>query len=250
MAEWFEKQAFWKTLYPFMFPEGRFAKATEEIEKVLALAGVEGGKVLDLCCGPGRHSVELARRGFAVTGVDRTKFLLAKARQHAKREGAQVEWVESDMRAFKRPRAFDLAVNLFTSFGYFDKDGEDRHVLKNLHTSLKPGGVLVMDMAGKEWIARHFTPSGCDEAADGALLVQRREIRHNFTRAWNQWIVIRDGKTKSFEFEHTIYSALELNDLLKSAGFKNVQIFGSLDGAEYGVQAKRLVAVARKPKHG
>jgi 2-polyprenyl-3-methyl-5-hydroxy-6-metoxy-1,4-benzoquinol methylase len=74
--EWFADESIWKDLYPFTFPESAFAVGDEQVEKILRLTGVGGGKVLDLCCGPGRHSVALAKRGFAVTAVDRTRFLL------------------------------------------------------------------------------------------------------------------------------------------------------------------------------
>jgi 2-polyprenyl-3-methyl-5-hydroxy-6-metoxy-1,4-benzoquinol methylase len=72
------------------------------------------GTVLDLCCGPGRHAVELARRGFQVTGVDACGFLLDRAAEHAARANLTADWVKQDMRRLLRPEAFDLACNLFT----------------------------------------------------------------------------------------------------------------------------------------
>jgi len=77
--EWFADESLWKDLYPFTFPESAFAVADEQVEKILRLTGVGSGTVLDLCCGPGRHAVALAKRGFAVTAVDRTAFLLDHA---------------------------------------------------------------------------------------------------------------------------------------------------------------------------
>ena len=88
--EWFENDDFWRDFYPFMFPDERFAAAPDEVSRILALAQCSGGSVLDLCCGPGRHSVELARRGFRVTGVDRSPFLLAKAHELAATSGASI----------------------------------------------------------------------------------------------------------------------------------------------------------------
>ncbi len=69
--EWFDDDSFWQELYPFLFPEQRFADTPEEIDKVLALTRPGGKAALDLCCGPGRCSIALAQAGFAVTGVDR-----------------------------------------------------------------------------------------------------------------------------------------------------------------------------------
>ncbi|MGH7558948.1 MAG: class I SAM-dependent methyltransferase [Gemmatimonadota bacterium] len=110
MAKWFEDESFWETLYPIMFSEERFQSAEDQVENILNLTGFGGRDVLDLCCGPGRHSVLLAKKGFNVTGVDRSAFLLRKARAHADRENVQVEWVEQDMRNFVRPDAFDLVL--------------------------------------------------------------------------------------------------------------------------------------------
>lgn len=91
--EWFDDEAFWRELYPFMFTEKRFADTPDQIEKVLALTRPAGRAALDLCCGPGRCSIALARKGFAVTGVDRTRFLLNKARARARVAKVKVEWI-------------------------------------------------------------------------------------------------------------------------------------------------------------
>jgi SAM-dependent methyltransferase len=119
--QWFENEEFWRMFYPFMFGERQTEAAPGDVERVLALSGVAGGRVLDQCCGPARHSLILARKGFTVTGVDRSPFLLSKARELAADSG--IELVEADMRDFIRPAAFDLALSLFTSFGYFDTGG-------------------------------------------------------------------------------------------------------------------------------
>src|SRR5689334_3318427 len=116
-TEWFANEAFWQETYSFMFPDTRLAAAPSEVEQIITLSGRDKGRVLDLACGPGRHSVAFARRGFRVTGVDRSPFLLERARANARDADVDVEWIESDMRDFRRPDAFDLAICLFTSFG-------------------------------------------------------------------------------------------------------------------------------------
>jgi len=246
MREWFENEAFWRKMYPVMFDEHRFATAAEEARKIVKLTGVRRGTVLDLCCGPGRHSVALAKRGYQVTGVDRTRFLLSKARRRARAARARVEFVESDMRDFVRPGAYRLALNLWTSFGYFDNKDGDRLVLRNIFASLRSGGVCLMYLTGKERLARGFVSATCTRNSDGTMLIQTHEIFDDWTRIRNEWILLKGNRARRFKFHHTIYSGQELKDLLGQAGFAEVKLCGDLDGQPYGPDSPRLVAVARK----
>jgi SAM-dependent methyltransferase len=246
MREWFENEAFWRELFPYMFDENRFAQADEQVRKVLKLTGVRRGAVLDLCCGPGRHSAALAKRGFHVTAVDRTQFLLNKARRHAKSARARVEFIRSDMRDFVRPDTYRLALSLWTSFGYFDDKDEDRLVLRNIFTSLKTGGICLIDVFGKERLAKAMNSTTSSRSPDGTLLVQLHEIFDDWTRIRNEWIVIKGNRAKRFKFHHTIYSGQELKSLMHEAGFAAVKLFGDFDGHPYGSDAPRLVAVGRK----
>jgi SAM-dependent methyltransferase len=244
--DWFEDENFWRELYPYMFTERHLAAAPEQVEQVLALVQRGSGAVLDLCCGPGRHAVELARRGFRVTGVDRSPFLLGKARERAAGAGVTVEWIEEDMRRFRRPSAFDLACSMYTSFGYFAEEEDDLRVLRNVHESLGPGGSFLIDVISKERVARNWQNALCTDFEDGAVVVQRPKVRDDWRRIENEWILIKDGRARSYRFEHTIYSGRELSDRLLQAGFAEVRLCGDLQGAAYGLDAPRLIAVARK----
>ena len=246
MSEWFEDEAFWDKLYPFMFPEQKFAIADDQVTSILKLASLEGGSVLDLACGPGRHATALAQRGFLVTGVDLSSVLLRTAKDRARAENVCVDWIQEDIRRFVRPEAFDLAVNIFTSFGYFDDKRDDLTVLRNIHQSLRKEGVFVIDILGKECLAQGFLPTSSEELPDGRLLVQRHEIFDDWTRIRNEWIVIESGQATTFRFHNTVYSGQELKDRMLQVGFDDVKLFGGLDGSEYGLNARRLVAVARK----
>jgi SAM-dependent methyltransferase len=245
--EWFDDESFWRDLYPFIFPDQRIASADEQMTKVLALTKPAGKSVLDLCCGPGRCSIALAKRGFSVTGVDRTKYLLDKARAKAKAARVKIEWIRKDMRDFVRPNAFALALSMFTSFGYFDDKREDEIVLKNMITSLQPGGASLIDVQGKERLAKILAPTISTLLPGGAMLVERHEIFDDWTRVRNEWLLIRNGKVKCFKFHHTVYSGLELRERMERAGFVGVTLFGNLDGDAYGSNAERLIAVGRKP---
>ena len=246
MQEWFEDETFWEKMYPFLFPKQKFDGAEQEISGVLELACLEEGNVLDLACGPGRHATALAKRGFRVTGVDLSPFLLRQAKDLARTQGVSIEWVQEDMRSFQRPETFDLAISLFTSFGYFGDSRDDVKVLRNVHQSLREGGALVMEMAGKECLASVFAPTGSQELPDGRILVERRTVVDDWSRIRNEWIVIEGDTADTFQFEISIYSGRELRDRLYEVGFSEVTLFGGFDRSEYGLNARRLVAVARK----
>lgn len=248
MSEWFENEEFWIDTYPFIFPEKLFQTADEDVEKALALVNYKEGSVLDLCCGPGRHALALAKRGIKVTAVDRTPFLLDKAREKGKADGIDVEWVLEDMVKFLRPDAFDYILNLYTSFGYFDNKEDDIKVLGNVFQSLKPGGAFLIDLMGKEILAKIFQPTVSTEYPGGEIIIHRHEIFDGWSRIRNEIIIVKDGKANSFNMHHTVYSGQELKDRLTQVGFSEVKLFGNFDGDAYDNKASRLIAVAWKPQ--
>jgi SAM-dependent methyltransferase len=243
---WYADEALWAETYAFMFPDSAFEAAAEQVDPLIELSQVEGGSVLDVGCGPGRYAVPFARRGFAVTGVDITPFLLQKARANAEAENVEVELVEEDMRSFRRPGTFDLALSMLTSFGYFDDEGENLAVLENIYASLKPGGVFIFDTYGKEIIARVFEETFSKELPDGSLIVQRRSVISDWSQMENEWLLIKEGRTRRFLLRHWIYSGREFKELLVNAGFSDVRLCGDLKGKPYGRDAERLIAVGRK----
>ncbi|MDH7568241.1 MAG: class I SAM-dependent methyltransferase [Armatimonadota bacterium] len=247
MGAWYEQDEFWEVFYNALYTEVQWAAATEDVEQLLALAGTPpGASVLDLPCGPGRHSLALARRGFRVTGVDLNAAYLGRARRRAEEEGLNVEWVRDNMRRFCRPEAFDLVINLYTSFGYFEDPADDRAVALNFWRSLRPGGALVMELEGKEIMARDFRPREWRWEADGSPLLVERTIRPGWDWVENRWILIRGATRHDFVVSHRLYSATELTGLLREMGFGVVKSFGNLSGAPYDHRASKLVVVARK----
>lgn len=243
---WHEHDEFWITTGPLMFSERRWAAAPKEVDRIVSLLGIEpGAYILDLCCGVGRHSLELARRGFRVTGVDRTRSYLESASRRAEAEGLQVAFIQEDMRTFCRPSAFDAVINMFTSFGYFDDPEEDRQVVMNVCRSLKSGGAFLLEMHGKETLARIFRARDWREE-NGVLFLVERKVTRNWGWMENRWIIVKDEGRREFNISHRLYSAAELSCLLRACGFAEVDVFGDLEGHPYDQTARRLVVIAHR----
>ncbi|MBT4137240.1 MAG: class I SAM-dependent methyltransferase, partial [Candidatus Latescibacteria bacterium] len=154
MSQWHEDDAFWNAFYPVMFSDARWAVAEAEVQSGMSLLGaIEPLDILDFCCGPGRHTLAMAKFGHRVLGVDRMASYLEIGRQKAKEVGVDVVFERGDVRSFRKPESFDCAVSLFTSFGYFDDPADDITLLENVYASLRPGGKVLMDMSGQEIIA-------------------------------------------------------------------------------------------------
>nr|MBN2276734.1 class I SAM-dependent methyltransferase [candidate division Zixibacteria bacterium] len=243
---WHESDEFWEIAGQILFAQPRITEASETVDKIIRLLNPEPElKVLDLCCGVGRHCIEFARRGFTVTGVDRTTSYLEKAGKRAIWEGLEIDFVREDMRLFRRESAFNLAVNLFTSFGFFEDPEDDRRVAENIYHSLKPGGVFLLEMMGKEINARIFQPRGWNKV-DDVYILEEREVIDGYGGIKMKWIIIKDEKINELELIVRLYSAAELKRLLTGCGFNRVDIYGGLDGSPYDHQAKRMAAVAHK----
>jgi 2-polyprenyl-3-methyl-5-hydroxy-6-metoxy-1,4-benzoquinol methylase len=162
---------FWLALEPFMFIKERWEGTPDEVDLLRELVELSPrAAICDVGCGPGRFSLEFARRGFQVTVIDRTLPYLESGRKRAADEGLAVEFVQADMRSYVRPNALDCAISMYTTFGYFEDAADNRLVLENILCSLKEDGKLVIEMIGKEILARIFLHRSWDQVGDAYLL--------------------------------------------------------------------------------
>ena len=244
---WFDDDSLWERIERRMNSKARLESAVEEVGQLLELTGVApGSAVLDLCCGSGRHSIELARRGMNVTAVDRTQRYLDHAAEKARAEGLEVEFIRSDMREFSRPGAFDLVINMLTSFGYFRDPNDDALVVRNMSGSLNPGGRFLIQTIGKEILARIFQPNDWDEEEDGVLFLRQRRVMQDWGWMDNRWIVIDGADRFEFNVSHRLFSAVELKALVAGHGFSRAEAYGGTDGSVYDQTAKQLVVIGHK----
>ncbi|MGM0405475.1 MAG: class I SAM-dependent methyltransferase [Thermoplasmatota archaeon] len=243
---WFENQNFWEDFRSVLFHKDRMRSTSQQVDKIVEILDLNvGDKILDLCCGVGRHTLEFARRGYEVTGVDLTEKYIEKGERKAKKEGLDAEFVKSDMRDFRRENTYDAAINFFSSFGYFNDERDNFKVIENVHTSLKSSGKFLIDVMGKKVMAREFTQKGEGRLDDG-YFIEERDIKGDWDLLENKWTLIKDDQVHKGTFYIKIYSAQELKEILERAGFTNIDIYGDLERSEYGEKAERLIAVACK----
>lgn len=237
---WYEDDDLWDGFAEVMFTPERAARAAEAVTTSPLLRFPPGARVLDQCCGVGTFTVPLARAGYRVTGVDLSPVMLARAKRTCDEAGIEAELVQADMRNYVRPGEFDAGLNLYTSFGYFDTNEQNLRALRNAYDSLRPGGVFVMDLLGKECYARWAGQPKVVEVRGGQVFM-RDTVLDDWTRYRTEWTLLRDGVVRQVSLTQFVYSGAELRGLFEAAGFVNVACFGGLDGRPYDNHASRLV---------
>jgi len=209
------------------------------------------GLVLDLCCGPGRVSVPLST-SMPVVGLDLSNYLLQTAKKRAKHANLQdLYFVRADMRHLPfRPRVFDNAINIFTSFGYFPEE-ENERVLKEVAEVLKSEGTFILDMANPGWLIRNFREKDWDEERN-YISLQQRSVNWKTKRWKSKWIIV-NKKTRQIDeinFHHRLYDVQELIELLDNHGLMTTQIHGSFRKEDFDeARSRRIIILSRKRAH-
>jgi SAM-dependent methyltransferase len=243
---WYDDDSFWNCFGRAAFTEERFARAHFEVDRILRfLPDVRPpALVVDFGCGPGRHSLDLARRGYHVTAVDRTHRFLATLRTRATAERLPVATIRADLLQCElAPRQFALALCIGLTFGYYE-DADNARLLRNFVRVLSPGAALILDAPTPTWAARDgdwFIVSRSDLNA----LVERVPTRAYRVR--ERWTVRGRAGDREFLFDQRVYTPDELEALLRDAGFRKVQTFSDVLGRPLRSDARKTVAVAIAP---
>ena len=234
-------------VYGYQFTDERADRETGFAANALGLK--RGERVLDLCCGQGRHAVRLAAMGCEVTGLDLSDLYLKLTGEEAEKLGVRVETVRADMREIPFESHFDAVVNMFSSFGYLESEVEDSRVLASIHRALKTGGRVLLDLLNRDWVVDNYIQNDWHRDPDGTLYLEHRELDLLTSRNHVTFTVIDpDGSQREIGGHHIrLYTLREVASMLEAAGLQFNAVYGGFEGETYGIGTRRMIVVATRP---
>lgn len=243
-SEWF-KDWFNTEEYLNVYQHRNESDAEEHIKLILKYISLPAGaKVLDMACGAGRHAIILSRNKFNVTGVDLSEKLLSKAKSYAQSEKLDIKFINADIRNFFTDEKFDLVLNLFTSFGYFENDEENFSVLKKAYDLLVSGGYFVLDFFNSEFLTKNLVEF-TSEKIDDVYITQKRKILNK--RVVKKIIIATSSDNREFEESVRMFTYQELQTMLTKIGFDIYKTFGDFLGNDFdNSTSPRLIFICKK----
>jgi D-alanine-D-alanine ligase len=254
----------WRTLFNSLYlkTDGDVVEndinTVKDVNLLIRTAGLEpNDRILDLCCGQGRHCIELARRGFNfVTGLDRSRYLIRLARKRAKQCQLAATFHEGDARKFRFPENAFHCVTLFgNSFGYFEREDDDLAVLERVKRVLANGGMLAMDLVDGDWMRVHFEARSWEWIDENYFVCRERSLTGDGKRLLSREVVVHAerGVIADQFYAERLYSREAIQALLEGTGFERVRDHGRIisesdRGQDLGMMAHRMFLTAQAPR--
>src|SRR6267154_3395892 len=254
----------WRTLFNSLYLETdgdiieNDRNTADEVELLIGSIGLErNDRILDLCCGQGRHALELARRGFSqVIGLDRSRYLIRLARKRARQRNLQVSFHEGDARRFRLGDAeFHCVCILGNSFGYFERPEDDLAVLEAVKRALASGGSLVMDLMDGDWMRHHFEPRSWEWVDQNHFVCRERDLAGDGDRLISREVVVHAerGVIADQFYAERLYSQQRIEELMARAGFTNIRFHSvaapdSARNQDLGMVEHRLFVTSEAPR--
>jgi SAM-dependent methyltransferase len=214
------------------------------LERVLVLP--QAGKVLDVPCGSGRLMLELAARGYQMTGIDIAQPSVDELCRRAQERNLVIAAEQGDMRDLRWNTEFDGAYCAWESFGYFD-DAGNLDFLKAVYRALKPGARFLIDTHVVESFLPHFPHRFWSQSGD-LLVLEEADYDLDRGRFSREWVFIRGEQQEKRSLSLRLYTYRELCGLLTEAGFTDLKGYNLLSVEKFAVGGPRLNIIARKAK--
>lgn len=211
--------------HPLLTPE----RTEEEIDFILSITGIKpGGRILDIGCGAGRHSIELARLGYDVLGIDPSEVMIAAARERAAGEEVKPEFRQMSGEELDFHGEFDLSLCLFTTLGQVNDQDDNHQLLDNAARSLRSGGHFIVELQQPGWAESHLKTEERLGEGDSYVDVERnydqqhKLVTEVFTR------VSPHGR-QAYMLRYRLFNPDEIKQLLRDAGFSQINIYGGYE---------------------
>lgn len=205
-----------------------------------------GQSILDLYCGYGRHAIELAKQGFAVTGLDGTQDFLDIAAQKAKEANVNITFAQKDMRELDYIHQFAAVINMFAAFGYFTDD-ENANIIKLVAQALKPNGLFLIDLLNRDWMVRNSLNRYWRHPSGEYVLSYKVELKKNGIATMKRQLINQvTGAKIQYEFVLRAYSLPEMANILSNSGLSVISTYGGFDGRSYSSETPRMIILAKK----
>ncbi len=208
-----------------------------------------GAEIFDVPCGYGRHSIQLAKMGFNITGLDINSVHLRKAKKDAKAQMQKISFLKKDMRKISYHNKFDAIINMFYSFGFFASDKENLLVLQKFYDCLKPGGKFLMhtDVNIPRIIHGKYKENEIRNLSDDKQLQIIDKYNPRTKRIEGSWIIISKNKHKTEKrYSVRVYQKNEFIKMCLGVGFKKCQAFGNWEGSKYSPNSEEIIFIATK----
>jgi len=243
-SEWF-KDWFNTQEYLNVYQHRNENDAEDHIKLILGNVKIpSAAKILDMACGAGRHAIILARKNFHLTAVDLSENLISIAEQSAQNENLKINFVQSDIRKYETKDKFDLIINLFTSFGYFESDEENFAVLQKAYHLLVENGFFVLDFFNSEFLQQNLVEFS-EENLGGAEIHQYRKIKEN--RVTKKIVITKNGNLSTYEESVRMFTKDEIVNAIQNIGFDIYKTFGDFLGNEFDrLNSPRLIMICKK----
>jgi SAM-dependent methyltransferase len=231
--------------YESYLTQEKTAKEVDFLEKVFTLKNKT--KVFDCPCGYGRHSIELARRGYEVTGQDISALFLNKAKKEAECSGTSIRWVKGDMREIHFEEEFDVALCLFSSLGYLENDEEHQRAINQITKTLKRGGRFVLDVINRDRFIRTYQERTWKKLPDGSIIISEHDFDHTTGRNLEKRIRIwANGKREEVFHFVRMYTIPELTAMFHKAGLTAKEMYGDFDASSITLHSRRYILIAER----
>lgn len=201
-------------------------------------------EILDIACGAGRHSILFAQKGLKVTAIDLSKKLIHLAKQSSNELKLKINFIICDLRALPIVKQFDLVVNLFTSFGYFDDDDENYNIVRTAFKHTKKNGYFILDYFNSAFVRNNLIPVTV-ENLPGGMITQHRSIEGN--RVIKKISVENKNGKKQYLESVRLYDKVEIEKIISETGFKILYEFGNFRGNAFDLKdSERIIIIAKK----